>query len=235
MRRIPLWLHENAAGIETATHADQGPSFRDRLAEGGFTEADLAGLEEVLEREAADRALNLAADFVRELRERLRTESAAGAAVARVLGDPTAGAELGAALGCSKQAVLAVVARLKPLFADFAPGAKRARLRRPDLAGGWRTGPEIRAAVGISVDRLRRLGARPVRCGSRLFWEEGQVRRRLEELELEAAARRAGPLTMNGTVNGNETVHDRRGRPAAGCHTVAGLRAKEGRRPGARG
>lgn len=191
MRKVhAIWAAEHEAA-EAGAH-DPGPSFRDRLEEGGFTAADLEGLEEVLEREAADRALNLAADFVRELRERLRTESAAGAAVARVLGDPTAGAELGAALGCTKQAVLAVVARLKPLFADFAPGAKRARLRRPDLAGGWRTGPEIRAAVGISVDRLRRLGARPVRCGSRLFWEEGQVRRRLEELELEAAARRAG-------------------------------------------
>ena len=85
MRKVPLWVHENAAGIETATHADQGPSFRDRLAEGGFAEADLAGLEEVLEREAADRALNLAADFVRELSGRLRFESAAGAALAAVL------------------------------------------------------------------------------------------------------------------------------------------------------
>ena len=70
-----------------------------------------------------------------------------------------------------------------------------------------------------------------------------------EEVEKQIAAHRGGwldnlplrsgeagwPLTINGTVNENETVHDRRGRPAAGCHTVAGLRAKESRRPGARG
>ena len=192
MRRIPLWAAENSAGIETATHADQGPSFRDRLAEGGFTAADLEGLEEVLEAEARARAISMAADFLRSLRERLRTESAAGAAVARVLGDPTAGAELGAALGCTKQAVLAVVARLKPIFADVAPGPKRARLRRPDLPGAWMTCAEIRVAVGVSVDRLRRLGLHPLRCGSRHFWNEDDVRRRLEELELEAAARRAG-------------------------------------------
>jgi hypothetical protein len=191
MRRIPLWLHENAAGIETATHAE-GPSFRDRLEAAGFASHDLEGIEEVLEREAADRALNLAAGFLRSLRERLKTESAAGAAVARVLGDPTAGAELGAALGCTKQAVLAVVARLKPIFADVAPGPKRARLRRPDLPGAWMTGAEIRVAVGVSVDRLRRLGLHPLRCGSRHFWNEDDVRRRLEELEIAEAAKRAG-------------------------------------------
>lgn len=185
-----IWAAELEAA-EAGAH-DPGPSFRDRLEEAGFAADDLEGLEEVLEAEARARAISMAADFLRELRERLKTESAAGAAVARVLGDPTAGAELGAALGCTKQAVLAVVARLKPLFDDFAPGPKRARLRRPDLPGGWRTGPEIRAAVGISVDRLRRLGARPVRCGSRLFWEEGQVRRHLEAHELEAAKARAG-------------------------------------------
>ena len=185
-----LWLAD-AEAAEAGAH-DPGPTLEDRLREAGFTAPDLEGLEVVLEAEARARAISMAADFLRSLRERLRTESAAGAAVARVLGDPTAGAELGAALGCSKQAVLAVVARLKPLFDDFAPGPKRARLRRPDLPGVWRTGPEIRAAVGVSVDRLRRLGARPVRCGSRLFWEEGQVRRHLEELELEAAVRRAG-------------------------------------------
>jgi hypothetical protein len=191
MRRIPLWLHENAAGIETATHA-QGPTFRDQLSDAGFSAHDLEGIEELLEREAADRALNLAADFLRELRERLKTESAAGAAVARVLGDPTAGAELGAALGCTKQAVLAVVARLKPIFADVAPGPKRARLRRPDLPGAWMTCAEIRVAVGVSVDRLRRLGLHPLRCGSRHFWNEAEVRRRLEELEVAEAAKRAG-------------------------------------------
>jgi len=190
--RIPLWAAENSVGIETATHADQGPSFRDRLEEAGFAAVDLEGLEELLEAEARARAISMAADFLRSLRERLRTESAAGAAVARVLGDPTAGAELGAALGCSKQAVGAVVARLKAVFADLDQKQTRARFRRPDSPGSWRTCPEIRAALGISVDRLRRLGARPVRCGSRLFWEEGQVRRHLEELELEAAARRAG-------------------------------------------
>ena len=80
MRRIPIWAAENSAGIETATHADPGPSFRDRLEEAGFTAADLEGLEVVLEREAADRALNLAAGFVRELSGRLRFESAARAA-----------------------------------------------------------------------------------------------------------------------------------------------------------
>lgn len=185
-----LWAAE-AEAAEAGAH-DREPTLADRLREVGFGRDDVSAVEELLEREATDRALHLAAAFLRELRERLKTESAAGAAVARVLGDPTAAAELGAAVGCTKQAVGAVVARLKPLFDDLAPGPKRARLRRPDLPGSWRTGPEIRAAVGISVDRLRRLGARPVRCGSRLFWEEGQVRRRLEELELSEAAKRAG-------------------------------------------
>ncbi len=192
MRRIPLWLHENAAGIETATHADPGPSFRDRLEAAGFASHDLEGIEEVLEREAADRALNLAADFLRELRERLKTESAAGAALAKVLGDETTGADLAAALGVSKQAVGGVATRLKAVFADVAPGAKRARLRRPDLPGAWMTCAEIRVAVGVSVDRLRRLGLHPLRCGSRHFWNEADVRRRLEELEIAEAAKRAG-------------------------------------------
>jgi len=234
MRRVnAIWAAEHEAA-EAGAH-DQGPSFRDRLAEAGFAPSDVEGIEEVLEAEARARAIGMAAGFVRELRERLKTESAAGAALAKVLGDETAGADLAATLGVSKQAVGGVATRLKAVFSDVAPGAKRARLRRPDLPGAWMTCAEIRVAVGVSVDRLRRLGLHPLRCGSRHFWNEADVRRRLEQLELEAAARRAGPLTMNGTVNGNETVHDRRGRPAAGCHTVAGLRAKESRRPGARG
>lgn len=228
-----VWAAEHAAA-EAAVH-DREPSLEERLAEAGFASHDLEGIEEQLEAEARARAISMAADFLRELRERLKTESAAGAALAKVLGDETAGADLAAALGVSKQAVGGVATRLKAVFADVAPGAKRARLRRPDLPGAWMTSAEIRVAVGVSVDRLRRLGLHPLRCGSRHFWNEDDVRRHLEELELEAATRRAGPLTMNGIVNGNETVHDRRGRPAAGCHTVAGLRAKEGRRPGARG
>jgi len=228
-----IWAAE-AEAAEAGAH-DPGPTLEDRLREAGFGVDDVSAVEEVLEAEAEERAVERACTFLRELRERLKTESAAGAALAKVLGDETTGADLAAALGVSKQAVGGVATRLKAVFADVAPGAKRARLRRPDLPGGWMTCAEIRVAVGVSVDRLRRLGLHPLRCGSRHFWNEADVRRRLEQLELEAAARRAGPLTMNGTVNGNETVHDRRGRPAAGCHTVAGLRAKEGRRPGARG
>jgi len=183
-----------AAELEAAAAAahDPGPTFADRLAEAGFAPADLEGLEEVLEAEAQARAVTLAADFLRELRERLKTESAAGAAVSRVLGDPTAGADLAEKLGVSKQAVLAVVARLKPIFADIAPGPKRTLVRRPNLPGSWMTCAEIRVAVGISVDRLKRLGLRPLRGGSRHFWNEAQVRERLAQLELEAAKARAG-------------------------------------------
>lgn len=184
-----VWAAEHEAAA--AAH-DPGPTFRDQLSDAGFSAHDLEGIEELLEREAADRALNLAADFLRELRERLKTESAAGAALAKVLGDETTGADLAARLGCSKQAVGGVATRLKAVFADVAPGPKRARLRRPDLPGAWMTCAEIRVAVGVSVDRLRRLGLRPLRCGSRHFWNEAEVRRRLEELELAEAAKRAG-------------------------------------------
>lgn len=185
-----LWLAE-AEAAEAAVH-DREPSLEEQLAGAGFAPSDVEGIEEVLEREAADRALHLAAAFLRELRERLKTESAAGAALAKVLGDETTGADLAARLGCSKQAVGGVATRLRAVFADVAPGPKRARLRRPDLPGAWMTGAEIRVAVGVSVDRLRRLGLHPLRCGSRHFWNEDDVRRHLEELELEAAARRAG-------------------------------------------
>ena len=190
MLKSALW----AAELETAAaaaHADRSPSFADRLAEAGFAPADLEGIEEAIEAEAQARAVSMAADFLRELRERLKTESAAGAAVSRVLGDPTAGADLAEKLGVSKQAVLAVVARLKPIFADIALGPKRTLVRRPDAPGSWMTCAEIRVAVGISVDRLKRLGLRPLRGGSRHFWNEAEVRERLAQLELEAAAKRA--------------------------------------------
>ena len=88
--------------------------------------------------------------------------------------------------------MLAVVARLKPIFADIAPGPKRTLVRRPNLPGSWMTCAEIRVAVGISVDRLKRLGLHPLRGGSRHFWNEAQVRERLAQLELEAAKARAG-------------------------------------------
>ena len=184
-----------AAEIETAAaaaHADRSPSFADRLADAGCTPTDVEGIEEVLEAEAQARSVGMAADFLRELRERLKTESAAGAALAKVLGDETAGADLAEKLGVSKQAVLAVVARLKPIFADIAPGPKRTLVRRPNLPGSWMTCAEIRVAVGISVDRLKRLGLHPLRGGSRHFWNEAQVRERLAQLELEAAKARAG-------------------------------------------
>lgn len=192
MRRVPLWVHENAAGIETATHADQGPSFRDRLAEGGFTEADLAGLEEVLEREAADRALNLAADFVRELSGRLRFESAAGAALAAVLGCDETLADLAARLSISKQAVAAPAARIRAALLDVRPAAQRPKWRRPERPGVWLTRPEVRAKFGLSADKVRRLGLNPERAGTRSFYLEDDVRRRLEELEIAEAAKRAG-------------------------------------------
>lgn len=190
MRKVhAVWAAEHEAAA--AAH-DPGPTLEDRLREAGFGVDDVSAVESLLEAEARARAISMAADFLRELRERLKTESAAGAALAKVLGDETTGADLAARLGCSKQAVGGVATRLKAVFADVAPGPKRARLRRPDLPGAWMTCAEIRVAVGVSVDRLRRLGLRPLRCGSRHFWNEADVRRRLEELEIAEAAKRAG-------------------------------------------
>lgn len=76
MRKSALWAAE-ATAAAAAAYAKKGPTFRDRIAEAGFARADLEDLEEVLEAEAQARAVSIAADFLRELRERLKTESAA--------------------------------------------------------------------------------------------------------------------------------------------------------------
>lgn len=189
MRKSALW----AAELEAAAAAahDPGPTFADRLAEAGFAPADLEDLEEVLEAEAAARALDLAAGFLRRLRGALEHENAAAGALAVVLGSEKTGAELAEALGCSKQALHAVVGRLRFAVGDFRPGPARAIFRRPGEPGEWLCGPEARVRFGVTSDKLRRLSVRAVRAGSRNFFEAGEIARALERFELEAAAKRA--------------------------------------------
>ena len=190
MRRSALW----AADIEVAAaaaHAEREPSFADRLEAAGFAPHDVAGLEDLLEREAADRAVNLAAGFVRALSERLKFESAAGAALAAVLGCDETLADLASRLEISKQAVAAGAARIRAALPDVRPAAQRPKWRRPERPGNWLTRPEVRARFGLSADKVRRLGLNPERAGTRSFYLEDDVRRRLEALQLEAAAKRA--------------------------------------------
>ena len=191
MRKVhAIWAAEHEAA-EAAVH-DREPSLEERLAESGFTADDLEGLEEVLEREAEARALERTCGFLRRLRGALEFESAAAAALAVVLGSEKTGAELAEGLGCSRQAVLAVVGRLRAAVGDYRPGPAKATFRRPSEAGEWVCGPEARVRFGVTSDKLRRLKVRAVRAGSRNFFEAGEIARALEQFELEAAARRTG-------------------------------------------
>lgn len=195
MRRVnAIWAAEHEAA-EAGAH-DPGPSFRDRLEESGFAAADLEGLEVVLEREAEARALERACTFLRRLRGALEFENAAAAALAVVLGSEKTGAELAEGLGCSRQALHAVVGRLRAAVGDYRPGPAKATFRRPIEPGEWLAGPEARVRFGVTSDKLRRLKVRAVRAGSRNFFEAGEIARALERFELAAAARRAGPLTV---------------------------------------
>jgi len=188
MKTTPaLWAAEaeKAAAVET-------PTFVDRLDAAGFSPEDVAGLEPLIEAEASERAVGLAVDFVRELALRLRTESAAGAALSVVLSPGPSCEELAAKLGISKQAVGVVVSRLRASLPDVRPSSARPRWSRPDISGEWLTRPEARAKYGLSADSLRRLRARSLRCGTRIFVEAGDVEARLAHGTVEAARRRLG-------------------------------------------
>ena len=189
-----VWAAELEAA-EAGAH-DPGPSFRDRLEEAGFAADDLEGLEEVLEAEAEERAVERACTFLRRLRCALEHEHAAAGALAICLGSEKTGAEIAEGLGVSRQALHAVVGRLRAAVGDYRPGPAKATFRRPIEPGEWLCGPEARVRFGVTSDKLRRLKVRAVRAGSRNFFEAGEIARALERFELAAAARRAGPLTV---------------------------------------
>jgi hypothetical protein len=188
MRRVnAIWAAELEAAAQAA---DPGPSLEDRLREAGFGEDDVAAVDQVLEAEAEDRAVERACTLLRRLRGALEHESAAGAALAICLGSEKTGAEIAEGLGVSRQALHAVVGRLRAAVGDFRPGPAKQTFRRPSEPGEWLSGPEARVRFGVTSDKLRRLKVRAVRAGSRNFFEAGEIARALERFELEAAHRR---------------------------------------------
>lgn len=169
-----------------------GWTFSDRLHEAGFTSAEVRGIEELIEQEAARRGREESGRFVAWLADRLRRHSAAGAALAAVLApNEETLADLAVALGTSKQNLGNYLPALRALLPEVAAVHGRARpVPKPEAPGDWMTRPQIRALFGISPDRLARMQIRREIVGQTMFVDRASVQAALAAEAIAAAAQR---------------------------------------------
>lgn len=164
-----------AAGVLISDERPE-PTLADRLADEGYSSAEIADLEAILDAEADRRGREQAARFVEWLTARLRGSTAAGAALAVVLAPNEEGvSDLALRLNCSKQNVGNYLPRLRALLPEVATIPGRPAVRRPELEGVWLTRPEAKAKHGVTLEGLQRLGVHVVTVGQTHFVEEGDL------------------------------------------------------------
>ena len=101
----------------------------DRLADLGLSEDQVAGVQELVEQEAAREGFHKAATLLVWVGERLRSHSSHAAAVAEALGlhGGEGLAAVGARVGCSKQALSVLTAKVAAVFPETAALSPRER------------------------------------------------------------------------------------------------------------